>query len=266
MAEDLMGKRLPLVLRLLDHQIVGVDGELVGNVDDLVVHESESGIVVTALLSGPPALARRQGGRGGRWLDAVWRRLHPDRDPLPTAVPLDEVTRLDSAVHVSRLGESVLAASQGFELWLRDHVVSRLPGATGGETTRPSVDEDLRQRPPFVLLPGEHTLSELLGAPVRSAGDRLGELVEVIADPLSPSSARLGALVVRELVCSPRHLGEELGYTLEPQGPAVLRRLLRAWHDRDRLVDARDVRITWDPAGVEVRRGATLRHPHDQPG
>jgi hypothetical protein len=64
-------------LQLLDRQLVGHDGKLIGCVDDLELSGSENGeqLYVTAILSGPGALAYRLGlRRFGRWL----RRAHDD--------------------------------------------------------------------------------------------------------------------------------------------------------------------------------------------
>ena len=263
---DIAAGRIALALRLLDHQIVGVDGDLLGNVDDLALHERGDRLVVTALLTGPPALAGRQGGRGGAWLHAIWRRLSAQEDPRTTAVPLTEVTRIDSAVHLTVTASAVLASDQGLELWLRDHVISRLPGARGTSQV-PHHDPPARRLDggAVALKSSEHTLAHLLGAQVRTHDGRaLGELLEVTADAVGRTSGHLGPLEVRELVCSPRHLGQHLGYTLSPQGPAVLRHLLRWWHTSDVRIDVRDVAsIDWGDATISLRAAAALRHPHD---
>jgi sporulation protein YlmC with PRC-barrel domain len=267
MPAEVTGDRIPVSLRLLDHQIIGSDGALLGNVDDLVVTESEDGLVVSALMSGPPALACRQGGRGGRWLFALWRRLHPDADPQPLAIPLEHVTRLDSAVHVSVLAEHTLAQTAGLELWLREHVISRLPGALGGaDEDRGPLQLERRRHQEFQVRPDVWTLSDLLGTRVCTEdGRELGEVIEVTADAIRRSGLELGHLLVRELVCSPRHLWQELGYTMEPQGPALLARLIRWWHKHDRRVDWADVRgIDRERHTVEVAGDARLDHPHDR--
>jgi sporulation protein YlmC with PRC-barrel domain len=120
------------VLRLLDHQVVGPDGELLGNIDDLELVVSDEGWSVTALLVGPAALGQRLPGRLGRWTIAIWRRLRTDPDPRPCRVPVEQVHDIGSAVTVTRAAADSLAASFGLELWLCEYVVSRNPGATGG--------------------------------------------------------------------------------------------------------------------------------------
>jgi sporulation protein YlmC with PRC-barrel domain len=259
------GGRIPLVLRLLDHQVIGHAGQLVGNVDDLVLEEGANDLRVVGLLSGPPALARRFGGRGGSWLGAAWRRLRPDGDPQPRVVPLDRVVRLDSGVHVDRAASATLAAEQGLERWLREHVVGRIPGASGADT---DPDRDVphpSHRVGRLLRDDDRTLSDLLGLRVVTEdGDELGEVVEVTAERVSRARDALGPLRIGELVCSVHHLGQELGYTMEPQGPALLRWLLRVWHHQDRHVSLDDVvRLDWGKGEVVVSGKAELRHPHD---
>jgi hypothetical protein len=255
---------IPLVLRLLDHQVVGNEQEMLGNVDDLELREQDGDLLVWALMSGPPALAGRQGGRGGRWLHGWWRRLHPETDPRPLALPLDHVVRLGSAVEVSEEGERVLAHAQGFERWLRAHVIGRLPGALGGDHRLSREGGPPRHTDEFVLGRDSHRISGLLGATVRAGDRELGRVMEVTADVVDPRPERLGLLRLRDLVCSPRHLGEELGYTMARQGPAAVGWLLRVWHRGDVRVGLDDVvRIDWDAREIEVRPGARLRHPHE---
>jgi hypothetical protein len=260
---------MELVLRLLDHQLVGIDGELVGNVDDLLLEERPNGLFVTGLLSGPPALARRQGGLGERWIDAIWRRLRPEQDPPVEAIALNAVTRLDSAVHLDEDATRVLIRSDLLEEWLREHVVSRLPWVTGEPFPAWTEDQERSTRPSrataFVVEPGSPTLSRLLGSMVRTArGEEVGEVVEVLARPVDQGKDRLGLLAVTALVCSHRHLGQELGYTMTPQGPRAVNLLVRAWHKGDRHVPIEDVEsIRWDDGEVRVREGSDLRHPHE---
>lgn len=47
-----------VVLRILDHQVVGPEGELLGNVDDLELVVSHDGWTITALQVGPAALGQ----------------------------------------------------------------------------------------------------------------------------------------------------------------------------------------------------------------
>jgi len=115
-------------LHLLDRQIVDPDGRMVAKVDELELTERPDGrIAVNAILTGPGALGPRLGGRLGHWITAVWRRLHPDADPIPGRIDFSAVVHIDSAVHVARHHDSL--ELDGLERWTRDHVVTKLPGA-----------------------------------------------------------------------------------------------------------------------------------------
>lgn len=265
---EVRGGRIPLVLRLLDHQVIGEEGQLLGNVDDLVLEQDGGDLVVSGLLSGPPALALRAGGRTGAVLDAAWRRLRREEDPQPVVIPLDRVVRLDSGVHVDRVAGRALAAEQGLELWLRRHVVSHIPGALGGSSDPDSEppEDPTREGGGERLQPGQLTLSRLLGLRVVTSDDAdLGHVVEATARRIrGDGDGPLGPLRVTELVASRRHLGQELGYTMAPQKPLLLQRLLRWWHAGDRHVHVDAVeKIDWEAGRIAVRRGTTLRHPHD---
>ncbi|GAA2038305.1 hypothetical protein GCM10009740_33120 [Terrabacter terrae] len=250
-----------VVLRLLDHQLVGPDGSLLGNVDDLELVRREAGWFVTGVQVGPAALSRRLPGLLGRWVYAVWHRLHPAPDPSALVVPLDHVTSVDSAVHVDDAAARALSAGFGVEHWLRDHVVSRLPGSTGpagptggsgdaageehgearGEAAAPGRLEE-PQWPIRAPLDGAHPLSRLLGRTVLSyAGTRMGRVCELRC--LGPSrDQQQGPLRVRWLLYTPRLSGWQLGYSTDPrQGPWLVRRFLRSRRHRDRIVELEQV-------------------------
>jgi sporulation protein YlmC with PRC-barrel domain len=111
---------------LLDHQIIDRDGLLVGKVDDVELSDDDPPRVV-ALLFGPGALGRRIGGRLGRAIADVARRLHPDPYPLPARIPFEQVAGIDTAVHL-RISRRDLPRPS-LERWLCDHVIDRIPGA-----------------------------------------------------------------------------------------------------------------------------------------
>jgi len=98
LGRDLTGE-LDAVLHLLDRQIIDVNGRMVGKVDDLAL---DSGLRVTALLTGTPALLGRLGGSlGGRVLRG-WQMVGIEQADRNAAyrVDLSSVDRLDSAVHL----------------------------------------------------------------------------------------------------------------------------------------------------------------------
>jgi hypothetical protein len=120
-------------LSLLDRQIVDCNERQVRNVDDLEVAFGGDGRpYVAAVLCGPGAWGPRIGGPVGSWIVAVWRRLHPAAHPNPARIPMNVVTKLDSAVHLSvpRTATGAIALDQ----WVDEHIISSIPGAGDAET------------------------------------------------------------------------------------------------------------------------------------
>ena len=146
---------------------------MLGNVDDVALEERDGRLLAVGLLRGPGAWAHRQPGALGRWGRAVWRRLDPREDPRPLVLPLDHVLAIGSAVHVDPWADAFLAGADGLELWLRRHVVGKIPGARGGDhpfggslASVPRQDADLE------LVPQARLLSTPAGRPGRQ-GRRL---------------------------------------------------------------------------------------------
>ena len=267
------GRRCDVVLRVLDHQVVGPDDELLGNVDDIELVGDGSDAWITGLVIGPAGLSRRLPGRLGTWTYAVWRRLHPDHAPRATVVPVGSVTSLDSAVHLDHGAATALAQTFGLEIWLRRHVISRIPGATGGEPGEKdlvgSVEPD---HATSALRPSDpaRSLSDLLGRPVVDAGGaKLGVVCELRCDA-SALDAADGAAEARgwrvtHLQTTRHPSGSELGYGADPrQGPWLVARVVRAWQRHDRLIPLGEIADLWaaDPS-VRLRREARPVHPHD---
>ncbi|NUR79776.1 MAG: hypothetical protein HOQ21_04935 [Dermatophilaceae bacterium] len=264
-----------VVLRLLDHQLVAPDGALLGNVDDVELVEHGTRWLVTGLMVGPAALSQRMPGRLGDWLYAVWRRLHPAEHPTPVVVPIEHVLRFDSAVHVDEPAAHALTLTFGLELWLRKHVVGRLPGAreAGGEKpsrrpVEPGAEkgrEGLPPAPTRAPLDGALGLSALIGRQVRDAhGEPQGRVTELRCAG-RPRGERQEPLRVESVVYSRRLLASELGYSVDrQQGPALVRRAVRTWQHRDRLVDVAQLEGVGDVDGeLRLRDSARPRHPHD---
>lgn len=113
-------------LHLLDHQIVACDGYLAGNVDDLELEQLDDGrIVVTALLSGGAAWARRIEGRLGAAIESIEDRL-AEQD-TPSRIDFALVGDVDSVVTLTT-GREGLETNRA-EQWTRDHVIGHIPGA-----------------------------------------------------------------------------------------------------------------------------------------
>jgi sporulation protein YlmC with PRC-barrel domain len=75
---------------VLDHQLLDKDGRRCGNVDDLAIEDAD----VIAIFSGPGYWPARAGwlGRLAGWIGGSGR----------VRIPWDEVTKIDSAVHLRR--------------------------------------------------------------------------------------------------------------------------------------------------------------------
>lgn len=115
-------------LWLLDRQIDDADGRHLGKVDDVeLIVLADGTVVVSAILSGPGALARRIGGRLGTLWHAVWRRLHPHEEPDPIRTSFGLVVRVGARVELgARAADLDFDRAEG---WVRDHIVQAIPGA-----------------------------------------------------------------------------------------------------------------------------------------
>jgi sporulation protein YlmC with PRC-barrel domain len=124
-----MARRLDAALELLDRQLVDKDGRLAGKVDDLELTDPGEHLeppYVTAILTGPDALAGRLHTRLGRWLATVPARLLAPAASGPTRVPFEQVEAIGSAVRL-RVAAGRLPAGGG-QGWAR-RLIGRLPGA-----------------------------------------------------------------------------------------------------------------------------------------
>jgi sporulation protein YlmC with PRC-barrel domain len=263
--------RHDLVLRILDHQILGPHGELLGNVDDIELVGNLPHLTVTGLMVGPAALSNRLPGKLGTWTYAVWRRLHPDRDPTPTVVPVTSVTGIGPAISIDARAAVALAGTFGLELWLRRYVISRIPGATAGNQQDPDLIDSAagrpeRERAAALLAPHPHgrALSSLLGQPVKDAhGTTLGVLCELRCSG-QPANQRQTTLTVTHLQVTPHPAGSQLGYGADPhQGPAPLAALTHWWQRHDLLLDINDIDRNADAANhIQLKASARPTHPH----
>jgi hypothetical protein len=116
-------------LDLLDRQLVDVGGRMAGNCDDLDMPSPDGGGApfVTAILAGPGALASRIGGRPGRWIASVHARLQ-DPDPTgPASISFGVVKRLGVVIELSVHREDLQVMR--LETWVRDRIISRIPGS-----------------------------------------------------------------------------------------------------------------------------------------
>ncbi len=118
--------RIQIGLNLLDRQIVDAEGEPVGKVDDVEL-EIEDGVpVVRALLVGQEALGRRIGGEVGAAMAGIARRLRIGGE-VPIRIPYELVSDIDSAITLAVRKDAL--PEPPLETWLRDHLISHIPGA-----------------------------------------------------------------------------------------------------------------------------------------
>lgn len=262
--------RHDVVLRILDHQVTGSAGELLGNVDNLELVGDASDLRVTGLMVGPAALSERLPGKAGEWTYAVWRRLHPSADPLPTVVPLHHVTRIGPTIELDAEGSRALAATFGLERWLRRFVISRIPGATAGDDKDVidlAADPNTGSGATAVdLTPSSEgrAISRLLGLPVHDEGGAdVGRICELRCAG-RPADERQETMRVTHLQVARHMSGSELGYGADPsQGPRLLGALIRRWQRDDRLIpmDALTT-VDLDTPRIVVSSSASLWHPH----
>lgn len=122
--ENRLEGRIDGALHLLDRQLVDSEGALLGKVDDVELTQVGTHLAITAVLTGPAALLARIGGRTGSALVEKWAQLKPAEPhrTRPWRIDMEDVDRLDSALHLSVRRDGVLR---------RDHEGHRLGRLTG---------------------------------------------------------------------------------------------------------------------------------------
>ncbi|WP_051551266.1 hypothetical protein [Nocardioides sp. URHA0020] len=117
-------------LHLLDRQLLDREGRMLGKVDDVELTQRGDDLVITGVLTGPAALAQRLGGRLGGAMTRTWGQLRvsePDRT-RPWRIDVEDIDRLDSALHLAVRREGVLR---------RDRDALRLGTLTGMDVLGP---------------------------------------------------------------------------------------------------------------------------------
>lgn len=258
------------VLRLLDHQVLGPDGLLLGNVDDLELVVCDEGWYITAVLVGPAALGRRLPGKLGRWTVAIWRRLQTTEGAEPAQVAISQVRDIGASVTVSGVAAATLARSFGLELWLREFVVSRIPGAKGGGDDRDPAQGGAgasaagrgRFRPPGVARTG--SVAQVIRSRVFAQdGTELGVVTELLcAEPLDGRVH--DHLRVTHVQYGHHAAGSELGYDSDArQGPLVVGAVVRWWQRGHRVAPIEDVvDVDLEAGTLRVASHGSHVHPH----
>jgi hypothetical protein len=215
--------KLDGALHLLDRQLLDCNGKMFGKADDLELTDTDHGLAVTAVLTGPAALLDRLGGRLGVTLTGHYRRMRisePHRD-LPWRIDFGEVDRLDSAIHFKVSREGVLR---------RDRV--------------------------------EHRLGELTGMDVVVTGGaepvRVGSVLDARFAP-GPN----GRPVLDSLIVGRGRPGSLLGYDRRrAQGPWLVGEVVRRLHRHTVLAEAASAQILWDRGEVHLDRRPTEPPSH----
>jgi hypothetical protein len=173
---------------------------------------------------------------------------------------MGDVVRVDSAVHVGR--RSAELGVDGFERWVRAHVVDRLPLAATDAKPRQQDDPIRASSETSVDGPddgrdGRRRMVQLLGLPVLGP-DRaqLGFLADVRLAPTAVVDGVFPRLVVDGLVVDGKHIGSMLGYDRRAeQGPWLLRRVVRHIHRNAGFLPWDAVEeVDWEAGVVRVRR------------
>jgi hypothetical protein len=119
------GRVLDLNLHLLDRQVVDRDGNLVCKIDDLEFERGADGsLYVATILVGPRALSRRIGGRLGVWMRSIAERLSTEE---MKRIDFAQVDDIGSAIKLGASRDSL--GAEPLEDWVREHIVSRIPGS-----------------------------------------------------------------------------------------------------------------------------------------
>lgn len=261
------GRTLDAGLHLLDRQLLDCDQRMVGKVDDLELTRSDDpdGLpVLSAILAGPGALAGRLGGRLGAWVASVHDRLHPETAPGPTRVPFGVVKHITQAVQLSVAKEEL--GISGFEDWVREHLIVRIPGSGHGPPAARGTPPPRQAEPGvFATQPTERAeggergeggdgvgrirLSALLGAEVfDEMGRAVGKVHDMRLVQDGPMTGTFGAALRLGLIVGRASLGARLGYDRAGvAGPFILRAPVQAMHRHIRYVPWSQIR-----GGVEA--------------
>jgi len=118
---------IALVRDLLDKQLVDREGEPLGRVDGIVMsYSADAPPRITHLELGAQTLARRLPSPFRRILAWLGRRLSP-RGSQPYRIEADRIIQLGRVIKIDIDGTR--SAARETERWVRDHIISRIPGS-----------------------------------------------------------------------------------------------------------------------------------------
>ncbi len=120
-----MDEPLGLIRDVLDNQLVDRNGRKMGKADGLVIELRKGKPPKLAYIEvGGPTLAARIHPRLGEWVMRLARRFGESGEPYRIRWSRVKSVGIDIEVELDAEKTPVLA----FEHWLREHVVSRIPG------------------------------------------------------------------------------------------------------------------------------------------
>lgn len=127
-ADRNLGKHLSLIGKDTAEAIGSVVAT--AKVDDLELAVRDDGDppYVSAVLCGPLAFGPRLGGRLGRWWTRTGEVFQPSERPDPVRIDFGLVAVGQVSLRVAVPEPDVLGARR-LELWLREHLIVRIPGA-----------------------------------------------------------------------------------------------------------------------------------------
>ena len=124
------GRELWARLHLLDRPILDAEGIPSAKVDDLEfsLPEEPDGLpILTAVLCGNAALARRFNRRLAQRLELLRRVFVPVERPGPARIDMSEVKRIGPALHITPRRHELEVAT--LDRWLARNVLAHLPGS-----------------------------------------------------------------------------------------------------------------------------------------
>jgi len=118
---------LALIRDVLDTQLIDRDGEPMGRVDGIIMSwHPDAAPRITHLELGGVTLARRLPRRLRGAADWLARRLSP-RNGDPHRIEVARIVRLGKRIELDL--DASRSAAHASERWVRDHIVTRIPGS-----------------------------------------------------------------------------------------------------------------------------------------